>query len=592
MEKKVLEYEPPDSSARRRRNEAVRAVTGRWAGLTFSLVLAALIVQVLVSLFFSADRPTLALTLRIVGWIPLGIAIYFGLLGADWLFERVMENNYKTLLIGRYLRRRRIAWVSLIAVMLCTTMVLVVISVMGGWLTMFEHSFQGLTGDIVVESQNLSGFGYYDEMIDRMQRQPGIAAAVPAIHTFGILNIGNIASQGVQVMGLPLDQIGKVNRFPDSLYLQYQQYTDEAKTTKDPAIKAKLLKLADAAKAHASFKLPLPPAAYQHDPALQNVKTDPATFPGIIPGSAVVGIHRMSTGETIGRDPFLYLTPMKLTTIAIHPGEMGVNERDKNETIYWMVDDSHTGLWQYDNNFVYVPFDELQRDLQMTAQESVDLKTNQTRIEPARVSEIHIRVKPDYDLNKAKQEVVKVVESVTAQHRAAGDSQFRMPEVQTWREKQHIWIDAISNEKLLTVLLFGIISLVAVFLVFCIFYMIVMEKTKDIGIIKSVGATSSGVAGIFLGYGLVIGLVGSLMGLLCSYLIVHYINELHAELGVLFHVQIWNPEVYVFDKIPNTMSWRDIAVIVPIAIISSVLGALLPALRAAQMHPVESLRWE
>ena len=68
----------------------------------------------------------------------------------------------------------------------------------------------------------------------------------------------------------------------------------------------------------------------------------------------------------------------------------------------------------------------------------------------------------------------------------------RPPNVQTWREKQHIWIDAISNEKLLTVFLFGIISMVAIFLVFCIFYMIVMEKTKDIGIIKSVGATSLG----------------------------------------------------------------------------------------------------
>jgi len=518
----------------------------------------------------------------LIGAIATCVAVYLLVTGPKVL----------TVLILKYLRRRRIAWVSLAAVMLCTMMVLVVISVMGGWLDMFEHSFQGLTGDIVVESQTLSGFPYYQEMMDRMQRQPGIEAAVPTIHTFGIINIGNLASAGVQVMGLPINQIGKVNRFPESLYSQYQQFSDDAKAAKDPAEKAKLMQEADAHKAHLSFKLPLPADAYRHDPALQKVNADPATFPGMIPGSAIIGIHRQSNGETTGRDPFLYLTPVKLTTIAIHPGEMGVNERDKNETIYWIADDSHTGLWQYDNNFVYVPFDELQRDLQMTAQESVDLRTNLTRIEPARTSEIHVRVKPNYDLNKAKQEVVDVVNSVLAEHRANGEATFRPPDVQTWREKQHIWIDAISNEKLLTVFLFGIISLVAVFLVFCIFYMIVMEKTKDIGIIKSVGATSSGVAGIFLGYGLVIGLVGSLMGLLCSFLIVHYINELHTELGRLFGIQIWNPEVYVFDKIPNTMNWRDIAIIVPIAIVSSVFGALYPAMRAAKMHPVESLRWE
>ena len=52
---------------------------------------------------------------------------------------------YKTLLIFKYLRKRRIAWVSLIAVMLCTAMVIVVISVMGGWLRMFRESFHGLT---------------------------------------------------------------------------------------------------------------------------------------------------------------------------------------------------------------------------------------------------------------------------------------------------------------------------------------------------------------------------------------------------------------------------------------------------------------
>ena len=56
---------------------------------------------------------------------------------------------YKLHLILKYLRKRRIAWVSLIAVMLCTAMVLIVISVMGGWLRMFRASFHGLSGDVI-----------------------------------------------------------------------------------------------------------------------------------------------------------------------------------------------------------------------------------------------------------------------------------------------------------------------------------------------------------------------------------------------------------------------------------------------------------
>ena len=142
------------------------------------------------------------------------------------------------------------------------------------------------------------------------------------------------------------------------------------------------------------------------------------------------------------------------------------------------------------------------------------------------------------------------------------------------------------------------ISIVAIFLIFCIFYMIVVEKTKDIGIIKSVGSTSTGVAGIFLGYGLAIGIVGSLCGMVLGYLIVTYINEIHAWIGTVTEKMfgepfyMWNPEVYAFDKIPNTMNPHEVFWIVLIAIASSVLGALVPAIRAARMNPVEALRWE
>ena len=81
---------------------------------------------------------------------------------------------YKLHLILKYLRKRRIAWVSLAAVMLCTAMVIVVISVMGGWLAMFRESFHGISGDIVVTRQSLTGFPYYQEMIEQIEQFPQI----------------------------------------------------------------------------------------------------------------------------------------------------------------------------------------------------------------------------------------------------------------------------------------------------------------------------------------------------------------------------------------------------------------------------------
>src|SRR5260221_9883101 len=100
---------------------------------------------------------------------------------------------YKLLLILRYLRKRRIAWVSLIAVTICTAMVLVVISVMGGWLRMFRQSFHGLSGDVIVSANSMGGFPFYDEMIKGIEALPAVGqgSAVPVVRTFGLINIMN-----------------------------------------------------------------------------------------------------------------------------------------------------------------------------------------------------------------------------------------------------------------------------------------------------------------------------------------------------------------------------------------------------------------
>src|SRR5215210_4849558 len=136
---------------------------------------------------------------------------------------------YKLHLILKYLRKRRIAWVSLIAVTLCTTMVIVVISVMGGWLRMFEQSFHGLTGDIIVDANSLTGFSHYEEMIKRIEKLDSVEAAVPTIRTFALINIANRKSVGVQVMGFPIEKIGTVNKFPQSLWRGYNELLDAAK---------------------------------------------------------------------------------------------------------------------------------------------------------------------------------------------------------------------------------------------------------------------------------------------------------------------------------------------------------------------------
>jgi lipoprotein-releasing system permease protein len=507
---------------------------------------------------------------------------------------------YKLHLILKYLRKRRIAWVSLVAVMLCTLMVLVVYSVMDGWLRMFEQSFHGLTGDVVVDANSLTGFSHYEEMINRLEKLDCVDAAVPTIKTFALINIANRKSVGVQVMGLPIEKIGRVNRLPQSLWRGYNQLVEESqKPGLSPEERKRLRDEAEQRVKAPSFDKPLPPEDYRRSIKWEKGKgRDPATWPGMICGAGVLNIGRDRSGDVVGRGDFLYQLPVKLTVLPISPDYMSVDLKDKKERNFWIVDDSRTQIWQYDSTYVYVPFEELQSDLDMQAKTVTDRETGKEVVLPARATDIHIAVKPAWKegakLREARGQIAQVVYGVLEEKRAAGLTPYNVddPEVQTWRESQRLWLDAVENEKLLTVFLFSIISVVAIFLIFCIFFMIVAEKTKDIGIIKSVGATAGGVAGIFLGYGMAIGVVGGGLGLLGGFLIVRYINEIHTAMGKFLGIQVWNPEVYLFDKIPNQINPRDAAVVAGIAIVASVVGALLPAIRAATMNPVEALRWE
>jgi len=164
--------------------------------------------------------------------------------------------------------------------------------------------------------------------------------------------------------------------------------------------------------------------------------------------------------------------------------------------------------------------------------------------------------------------------------------------VVTWEEKQGALLAAISVERgLLNVLLFLIIG-VAGFGILAIFTMIVAEKTRDIGILKALGASSAGVMKIFLGYGLLLGVVGALLGTCLGLVFTYNINEIEQFLTKMTGQELFPRDVYYFDKIPTFIHPLSVVLVNAGALVIAIVSSILPALRAATLHPVQALRYE
>jgi lipoprotein-releasing system permease protein len=122
--------------------------------------------------------------------------------------------------------------------------------------------------------------------------------------------------------------------------------------------------------------------------------------------------------------------------------------------------------------------------------------------------------------------------------------------------------------------------------------MIVVEKTRDIGVLKALGASNVGVLKIFLGYGLLLGVVGAVLGTGMGLLITEHINEIEHLLAQATGQEIFPRDVYYFDRIPTDVQAVHVALVNAGAVAIAVLFSVLPALRAALLHPVRALRYE
>lgn len=164
--------------------------------------------------------------------------------------------------------------------------------------------------------------------------------------------------------------------------------------------------------------------------------------------------------------------------------------------------------------------------------------------------------------------------------------------ITNWTEQFGDFFHAIKLEKTMMFFILLLIIAVAVFNLVCTLVMVVNEKEADIAILRTIGATPRMIMGIFVVQGAIIGVVGTLVGVLGGILLATNVTQLVDWIQRVFRVQFLSSSVYFVNYLPSELQVQDVFQICAWALILSLLATLYPAWRASRTEPVEALRYE
>ena len=498
---------------------------------------------------------------------------------------------YKLLLCWRYLRTRWIALASIVSVMLGVATMIVVNSVMAGFAHEMQNRIHGILSDVVFESHSLEGFPNPQAHMERIRRVAGkyIAGMTPTVVVPALLSFqirGQTVTKQVNMIGVDATTHAAVSDF--SRFLQHpenrRRLSFDLRDGGYDVIDHQAGKEARPRKQlqAAGWEYRRWMSAWQKsiEPAEKRPVSNPAqvadpfaaTTPANVfdPGKeqhtgVVLGMSLASFRNAEGEDRFLVVpgsdVQLMLPTAGTPPKIVSDN--------FTVVDFYESKMSEYDASFVFVPIEVLQKMRGM-----IDPSTGISN-----VTAIQLKLHNDADGELVRDKL-------------RAEFAPELYGVQTWRDKQGPLLAAVQMETaILNILLFLIIA-VAGFGILAIFYMIVVEKTRDIGILKSLGASGRGIMGIFLAYGFSLGMVGSGVGLGIGLLFVVFINEIADWLGWITGRPVFDPSIYYFQRIPTIIEPFTLLWIVTGAMLIAVTASILPARRAAGLRPVEALRYE
>ncbi len=398
---------------------------------------------------------------------------------------------------------------------------IIVLSVMSGFEADLQTKILGTNAHVVVLKYTDNGaMPEYAEVMKKVEGLRGVVGVTPFI--FGqvmVASEGNV--DGTILKGIDPATVGSVTDLPRNV-----------------------LPGGSIAGLDVPASIPVRPSTRPHsdedDVVVKHSGAAQPVLPGILLGRELAASLRVLVGD-------------RVTAISPLGGGMGPTGPLPRARAFRVAGIFYTGMYEYDSKFAYISLGEAQSFLDVKGATGVEMKVA--------------------DVDDARRIAGSALQALDGYPYRTKD----------WGEMNRNLFSALRLEKLMMGIILTIIVIVAAGLIVATVTMLVLEKRKEISVLKALGVPDSGVVKIFLAEGLQIGVAGGLLGLLSGLAWCFFIEKVGLRM---------DPQVYYIHSLPVKVEPLQTALAVVIAVLVSYLASVFPALRASQVEPVEGLKAE
>ncbi len=503
---------------------------------------------------------------EIVRYSSLGVGVLFLCLvlaaamplGLD-LLERL---DFGTFVSARHVRATKSGFLTVISVLsilgvgvsscaLCS-----VTSIMGGFGHDLKTKILGNNAHIVVDTKQPGGFGEWDTALAGVRGALGDKGSATPVVAGDAMSSSATNTAGVLVKGIDPETIGDVIDLKKNLELGRFHYLTDTEALANIPVGEVICKLPDG-----SPRRKNPDISFDDfedmavDPALRQFRKPKIPLrPGVILGRELAKSLHVCVGDEV-----TLLSPMG------ELGPMGVMPRTRKFRVAGIF---YSAMYEYDASHAYVTLEEAQRFF------SLDSK----------ISQIDVRVNDPENVEKFTPALTAVLPGLFDPAKRP-DGAPPAPELRTrdWKEMNKNLFSALKLERIATFLILSIAIAVASFCIICTLLLMVTEKTRQIAILKALGASNWSIARIFVLEGVIIGAIGTSFGVGIA---------LAACTGLKWFGTRLPPEVYYIDRLPVNVDLGDYGIVAISALVICTLSTIYPSIAAASVAPVDGLRHE